>query len=198
MKTSWGLELYARSTAGPLRFQLSGYATWFDDYIYESGTGLEQNELPVFQYRQADARYYGVEGQITATFLKRDDLELEANLVADYVYASLTNGGGAVPRIPPFRVLAGLSGRTGNFGAKMEVEHVSRQNRVAAFETPTDAFTVVNASVSWRPFGRDNETAVIISANNIFDVDARRHASVTKDFVPLPGRDIRLAARFSF
>lgn len=195
---SWGLELYARGSAGPVRFQVSGYATWFNDYIYETDTGLEQDELPVFQYRQADARYYGVEGEITATILKSEALELEANIVADYVNAKLTNGGGAVPRIPPLRVLGGLSARTGDFGGRVEVEHVTRQDRVAAFETPTDDFTLVNASLSWRPFGRDNETTLILSANNIFDVNARRHASFTKDFVPLSGRDIRLAARFSF
>jgi iron complex outermembrane recepter protein len=39
---------------------------------------------------------------------------------------------------------------------------------------------------------------LILSANNIFDVDARRHASFTKDFVPLAGRDIRVSARVSF
>jgi len=199
---SWGVELYARGDAGPIRFQISGYANWFKDYIYETDTGemfeSEEFELPIFQYRQADARYYGVEGEVTATLVKRDDFELEGNLVADYVNAKLTNGGGPVPRIPPLRVLGGLSTAVGDFGGRVEVEHVTKQDRVAAFETPTDDFTLVNASVSWRPFGRDNETALILSANNIFDVDARRHASFTKDFVPLAGRDIRIAARFSF
>jgi iron complex outermembrane receptor protein len=199
---SWGLELYARGEAGPVRFQVSGYATWFDDYIYETDTGVEfesdEFELPIFQYSQADARYYGVEGEIAATLVKRDGFELEGNVVADYVHAELTGGGGPVPRIPPLRVLGGLSTKIGDFGGRVEVEHVTKQDRVAAFETPTNNFTLVNASLSWRPFGRDNETTVVLSANNIFDVDARRHASFTKDFVPLAGRDIRVAARFSF
>jgi iron complex outermembrane recepter protein len=39
---------------------------------------------------------------------------------------------------------------------------------------------------------------VVLSANNIFDVEARRHASFTKEFVPLAGRDLRLSARVSF
>jgi iron complex outermembrane receptor protein len=38
----------------------------------------------------------------------------------------------------------------------------------------------------------------VLSASNIFDVDARHHASFTKAFVPMAGRDIRLSARFSF
>ena len=37
-----------------------------------------------------------------------------------------------------------------------------------------------------------------IAANNIFDVVARRHSSLLKDYAPLAGRDIRLSARFAF
>ena len=75
---------------------------------------------------------------------------------------------------------------------------VKKGDRVAEFETTTRGFTLVNASLAWRPWGRDRETAIVLSANNIFDVEARRHASFTKDFVPLAGRDIRLSAHLSF
>ncbi|UZK66335.1 TonB-dependent receptor [Sphingomonas sp. M1-B02] len=195
---SWGLELYARGKAGPIRFQLSGYATWFDDYIYENETALERDELPVFQYYQTNARYYGLEGELSATLLRTEGgIVVEGRLVGDYVNAELEDGS-AVPRIPPLRVLGGLSAKAGPFGTSVEVEHVTRQDRVAAFETPTEDFTLVNASLSWHPFGNHQETVLILSANNLFDVDARRHASFTKDFVPLAGRDIRVAARISF
>jgi iron complex outermembrane receptor protein len=195
---SWGLELYARGRTGPFRFQVSGYATWFDDYIFENATGTERDGLPVFQYFQASARYYGVEGELTAELIRSGGFKLDGNVVADYVNAELTGDRGPVPRIPPLRVLGGLTGRVGDVGARVEVEHVTPQNRVAAFETRTDDFTLVNGSVSFKPFGRDSETTLIVSANNIFDVDARRHASFTKDYVPLAGRDIRVAARVSF
>lgn len=196
---SWGGEIYARGAAGPLRFQIAGYANWFDDYIYEVATGDEIDELPVFQFRQADARYLGVEGEISTTFIDGGEggFTLGGNLVADYVNAELEDGS-AVPRIPPFRVLGGIDVSQGAFGGRVEVEHAIRQKRVAEFETETPAFTLVNASVTWHPLGEKRETAIILSANNIFDVDARRHASFTKDFVPLPGRDIRVSARLSF
>ncbi len=196
---SWGGEIYARGAAGPLKFQIAGYANWFDDYIYEVATGDEIDELPVFQFRQADARYLGVEGEISTTFIDGGEggFTLGGNLVADYVNAELEDGS-AVPRIPPFRVLAGIDASQGAFGGRVEVEHAIRQTRVAAFETETPAFTLVNASLTWHPLGEKRETAIILSANNIFDVDARRHASFTKDFVPLPGRDIRVSARLSF
>lgn len=194
---SWGGEVYARGAVGSLKFQLAGYANWFDDYIYETQTGLVADGLPVFQYRQADARYIGVEGEVSATLYHRADFTLGGNVVADYVHATLEDGS-AVPRIPPFRVLAGIDASQGAFGGRVEVEHVTRQSRIAAFETETPAFTLVNASLTWHPFGERRETALILSANNIFDVEARRHASFTKDFVPLTGRDIRVAARISF
>ena len=69
---------------------------------------------------------------------------------------------------------------------------------IAAFETPTDGYTMVNASLSFHPFGRDNSSTIVLSANNIFDVDARRHASFLKDYAPLAGRDLRISARFTF
>ena len=194
---SWGGEIYARGTLGKVKFQLAGYANWFTDYIYETETGLEIDELPVFQYRQADARYIGVEGEVSATLVQRGEFTLGGNLVADYVRATLEDGS-PVPRIPPFRVLAGIDASHGPFGGRVEVEHVTRQARIAAFETETPAFTLVNASLTWHPFGEKRETALILSANNLFDVEARRHASFTKDFVPLAGRDIRVAARLSF
>lgn len=198
LEKSWGAELYARGRAGPVRFQLSGYATWFQDYIYEAATELEADGLPVFQYRQGGARYYGAEGELAATLVDTGPFRLDGNVVADYVHATLNGGRGPVPRIPPLRVLAGLTGISGPVSVRGEVEHVTPQNRVAEFETPTADFTLVNASVAWKPFGTQSETTLILSANNIFDVDARRHASFTKDYVPLAGRDLRVAARVSF
>ena len=119
--------------------------------------------------------------------------------VPDYVEATIKEeGGGPVPRIPPLRLLGGLEAQSGRFEARVEAEHVFEQDRVAAFETPTDAFTLVNASLTFRPLGRNNPTSLILSANNLFDVDARRHASFTKEFVPLAGRDLRATVRLSF
>jgi iron complex outermembrane receptor protein len=56
---------------------------------------------------------------------------------------------------------------------------------------------MVNASLSFRPFEAYPRTAILLSANNLFDVDARRHASVLKDFAPLSGRDLRVTLRLA-
>jgi iron complex outermembrane recepter protein len=195
---SWGAELYARAETADYKLSASLYANWFDDYIFQADTGEEEDDLPVRQYLQADARYYGFELEGSATLYRADGLRIVGDVVTDYVRATIRDGGGPVPRIPPFRALAGLEAQSTNLEGRIEVEYVAEQDRVAAFETPTDDFTLLNASVAWRPFGRRNGTALIFSANNILDVDARRHASFTKDFVPLAGRDLRVSLRATF
>ncbi|QLC24259.1 TonB-dependent receptor [Parasphingopyxis algicola] len=195
---SIGLEGYIRGEAGGVNFALTGYVSWFDDFIFDTATGEEEDDLPVFQYFQRDATYYGFEAEISATLAEVGEFRINADAVADYVRASIENGGGPVPRIPPLRLLGGLEAQSDNFDARAEVEWVAEQDRVAAFETTTDDFTLVNASIAWRPWGRANGTSLFASVNNLFDVNARRHASFTKDFVPLAGRDFRFGARFSF
>jgi iron complex outermembrane recepter protein len=194
---SWGLEGYVRAETGRFTLGASVFANWFDDYIYEAETGLEEDGLPVFRYRQQDARYYGVEVEASATLFEAGGFRFVADGVADYVRATIDDEGPA-PRIPPLRLLGGLEAQGDLFDGRVEAEWVDDQNRTAAFETRTDGHTVLNASLAFRPFGRDNATALIVSANNILDADVRRHASFLKDFAPLAGRDIRVTARLSF
>lgn len=192
-----GAEAFFRVDRKDLQVNLTAFANWFDDFIYEAATGEEADELPVFRYFQRDATYYGFEAEVSAELFRYRGIRFVGDAIADYVRATV-KGEGPVPRIPPLRILSGIEAQADRWDGRLEVERVFTQDRVAQFETPTRGFTMVNASVGWRPWGRDNESALILSANNIFDVNARRHASFTKGYVPLPGRDIRLSARFSF
>ena len=194
---SLGAEAYFRVDRAGLEFSLTGFANWFDDFIYEAATGEEQDELPVFRYFQRDATYYGFEAEVSGELFRAGGFRFVGDAVADYVRATV-KGVGPVPRIPPLRLLGGLEAQSERVDGRVEVEWVDDQERVADLETPTDGHTMVNASIAWRPWGKARETSIVLSANNIFDVDARRHASFTKGFVPMAGRDIRLSARFSF
>ena len=196
-ESSLGAEAYFRVEREGFSFNATAYVNRFDDFIFEAETGLEEDDLPVFRYFQRDATYRGFEIEGSARLFDAGGFRFVADGVADYVRATIKDGG-PVPRIPPLRLLGGLEAQSNYLDARAEVEWVDDQDRVAAFESPTDGFTLVNASLAWHPWGKRNETTVILSANNIFDVDARRHASFTKEFVPLAGRDIRLSARLSF
>jgi iron complex outermembrane receptor protein len=192
-----GAELFFRIDRPNFRFNAAAYVNRFDDFIYEGATDEVLDDLPVFRYLQRDATHRGFEIEASATLGRVRGVKLVVDGVADAVRATL-KGGGPVPRIPPLRLLGGVEAQADRFDARAEVEYSARQDRVAAFETPTSGHTLVNAALTWHPLGRRNETAVTLSANNIFDVDARRHASFTKDFVPLSGRDIRLSASLGF
>ena len=77
-------------------------------------------------------------------------------------------------------------------GANAEAVHNTRQNRVATTEIPVGAFTLVNASLTWRPRGKNGAFAFILSGENLLDEVGRLATSETRDFVPIAGRNIRM------
>ena len=196
-ESALGLEGFMRGQIGGVQVGVAIFRSWFDDYIYLSDTGREEDDLPVFQYLQRDATYSGVEGELSFPLFERDGIELLADLRGDYIKAELDDGS-PLPRIPPFSLLGALEASTLRFDGRVEVQYNGAQNRTAAFETPTDDFTFVNASLAWKPLrGQDNVT-LLAQVNNIFDALGRRHASFTKDFVPLAGRNFKLTLQSSF
>ena len=197
MESSWGLEATLRGSGQGYSFGVGVFHSWFHNYIYEQPTGAIEDDLPVFQYFQDGARYYGIELEGSVRLARIGAVTLNADAVADYVRATI-DGVGPAPRIPPLRLLGGLEAQSARVDGRIEAEYVSAQDRIAAFETPTDGHVMVNASLAFRPFGGDNASSIVLSANNIFDVDARRHASFLKDFAPLAGRDFRISARLTF
>lgn len=193
-----GAEAVLRGRGSGWRIELSAFLNRFDNYIFLSPTGAEEDELPVFQYAQADARFYGFEAEGAVKLMQLGQTRIDLTGLVDYTRADILRGGGAVPRIPPLRAIAGIEADGGAIGGRVEVEHAISQTRIAGFETATPAFTMINASLSWKPFGPDSTTSVIVQANNLFDVEARRHSSFLKDVAPLFGRDLRLSIRTAF
>ncbi|MEO1044533.1 MAG: TonB-dependent receptor [Pseudomonadota bacterium] len=196
-ESSIGGEIYLRVDQPNWQFAITAYYNDFDNFIIDIPTGAEEDGLPVFQFIQNDAEFYGFEAQGSAIFARSGGFEFVVDGVADYTRASL-DGLGPVPRIPPLRLLGGLEAQSDTLNGRVEVEWFDDQNRNATFETETDGFTLVNAQVAWKPLGADGAVTLLASANNIFDVVGRRAASFTKDFAPLAGRDFRVSAKVSF
>lgn len=190
---AWGAEATLKGSGEGWSLAAAAYYNRFSNYIYDAPTGAVQDDLPVFQYYQADAKYYGFEVEGSARVATVGGFAINADVLGDYVHADII-GAGPAPRIPPLRLLGGLEAQSDTFDVRIEAEHSFAQRRLAAFETPTKDFTFVNASIAWKPWGADG-TSLTLSANNIFDIEARRHASVLKDYAPLAGRDIRVTAR---
>lgn len=197
VESAWGVEAFARGNLGSGSFSIAVFNQWFDNYIFLEETGLEEDGLPVFQYLQQDATYFGIEGEVSYPLIRSDNYTLLADVRGSYVSAELDDNT-AVPRIPPLSLLGALEAQTGSFDIRGEVQWFAEQDDITTFETPTDSFTFVNASVAYRPFGREAGVTILVAAENIFDVTGRRHASFTKDFVPLAGRNVKASVRLSF
>ena len=192
-----GGELFVRGRLGRSTLSLTGFYNHFTGYIYELATGAFEDDLPVYEYRQGNADYYGLEGEANVPLVQSGGFSLKGEVRGSYVRAKLDNGSN-VPRIPPLSLFGALDGEIGAVTLRGEVAWSARQGDVAPNETPTDTYTFVNASVAWNPIRGDDNVTVLVKADNIFDVSGRLATSLTKDYTPLPGRNIEGSVRVSF
>ena len=197
LEKSNAIELSVHHTTGPVHVQGSLYYSKFSNFIFQAPTGEVRDALPVFQYRQGKADYYGFELQSDARFGKALGISWGGELVTDAVRATI-KGFGPAPLIPPLRVIGAITGSRGQVDGRLEVERDFAHSRTAPIETETPGFTLVNASLDWHPFAANPELTLSLQGDNLFDVDARRSTSILKDFAPLAGRDIRMSARLGF
>jgi iron complex outermembrane receptor protein len=198
-EASWGAEASLKLSSENISASLTGYSNWFDNFIYSSATGDHDHGLPVFQYFQRDARVWGFEAEARANLFKAGDYTVAIDGVADMTRATIKGGlDEHAPRIPPLRLLGGVEVSSDALTLRGEVEWTDKQHRVSDYETETKGFTLVNASLDFRPLPDQKNLTISLQANNIFDVEARRHASFTKDYVPLSGRDFRVQIRTTY
>lgn len=195
-ETSVGIEASIKRS-GPLTLAFTLYHNRFSNFIFQSATGEIEDDLPVYLYRQGKARFTGFEAEVAARLGQLGGVEWGVEGIADAVRGTI-RGFGPAPQIPPLRLLGALTGKRGKFDGRFEVEHAFAQRRNAPLETETPAYTLVNAGIEWHPLEERPELVLGLAANNIFDVVARRHSSLLKDYAPLAGRDIRLTASIGF
>lgn len=198
VESAWGLEGFVRGDTQGVNFGASVFFQSFDNFIFLTPTGEEEDELPVFVYLQEDARFFGFEADIAVPIVEQDGFTLTTDLRASYVSGQLADGAGDLPRIPPVSLLGALDADIDAFNVRGEVQWFGEQNDVAEFETPTDAFTLLNLYVSWSPLPENQNVILQIAGENLGNVTGRRHSSFTKDFVPLPGRNVRASVRVRF
>ncbi len=194
---SLGIEASIKRGDGPVKVTATAYFSDFSSFIYQAPTGAIEDGLPVFTYRQGKAKYAGFELEIDSRLGRAIGVDWSINCVADATRATI-KGFGPAPQIPPLRLLGALAGSRDRFDGRIEVERVFAQRRDAVLETETAGYTLLNLGLDWHPLEERPELTLGLTANNLFDVVARRHASLLKDYAPLAGRDIRLTARFTY
>lgn len=185
-EVSTGGELSIRHREDGHSLTLNLFYTDYEDFIFQTETGAEQDELPVFQFTAADAEFYGFEVQGALDLYTGSTWSVGVDGLGEYVRA--TTAAGNLPRIPPLSVLAGIEARTDALSLRAEVDWNDEQDRTAVFERATDSYTLVNLFTS---YSFDDSVTFSLGVNNLLDQDARQHTSFLKDLVPLPGRNVR-------
>lgn len=179
--------------------KIAAYYNHFKNFIYIVDTGdnwywdEEDDYLPIRQWSQQDAKFRGIEGE--ATFHLTSAWDLRA--FGDTVRATLADGTN-VPRIAPSRLGAQLRWHSGGWRASMGGTRYSRQDKIAANETPTAGYTLVDAHLAYH---FDTDAAgweLFLDGNNLTDEMARVHTSFLKDVVALPGRSVNAGFRVFF
>jgi iron complex outermembrane recepter protein len=196
LTTETGVNLEASLRWEGSRAQIEGsvYRFAFNDFIFLDDTGTMQGGFPVFAYGQADATFTGAEISGGMNWGQVAGIDWSSDASLDFVRAAF-DAGGDVPRIPPASVMIGLKGERGGMDGRIEAQYGAKQDRVSAFETPTDDYLVFNASL-----GVDlTETVkLMLEGRNLTDESVRVHASPLKEIAPQPGRNFRVAVRAKF
>jgi iron complex outermembrane receptor protein len=190
-------EFTLHHVSGPVHLTGNLYYSRFSNFIFQAPTGAVEDGLPVYQFLEGKADYYGFELQGDAKLGRAMGVDWHAEVQGDAVHATIEDFGPA-PLIPPLRLLGAINGSRGQFDGRLEVEHAMAHDRTAPNETETPGYTMVNASLDYHPFAANPALTVSLVANNLFDVDARRSTSLLKDYAPLAGRDIRISARLNY
>jgi iron complex outermembrane receptor protein len=209
-------EERANSMEGTLRFKHEHIAfegslwyTSFRNYIFGELTGRtcddagncvagDSEELKELDYTQVDATFRGAEGKATFGLADTRMGRLELDVLADVVRATIDNGGGNVPRIPPYHVGVGLHWDGSKLDGGVMVRYSAEQDHVALAETPTDAFTSVDAHFGWRPMPQLAGLELAVVGRNLTNTLQRNAVALNKDEVILPGRDVRVVVRATF
>ncbi len=205
LERSNNLDISLRKFEGDVGFILNAFYNRIDNYYYLSETGLSREaghdhgddhdhdhsgELPVFIYQARDAELYGFETEVVWQLAA----PFKLSLTSDYIRAQLVDGGD-LPRIPPLRIGARAEYEAGSWRAELSSQHYFEQDKVDTYETNTDAYTLVDAQIS---YAFNDGLKIYLKGNNLTDEYARVHASFLKDKAPLPARSFALGISGSF
>lgn len=190
------LDVTLRGNYERMQFAVTAFNNSVDDYVLLRPTAVEEGELQVFEFGQADVDLYGLEAELLFDIIDGGANHLHARLITDYVFGEESDSGAYLPQLTPLRYGASLHWITNSFDASVEAMYHDSQSKTAAEELPTDSYTLLSAEISTRLF--DDSMLVFLRGTNLSDEDARRHTSVLKDVAPLPGRSIRAGIRWDF
>ncbi|MGA7438419.1 MAG: TonB-dependent receptor [Luteibacter sp.] len=175
------------------------YYNKYKNFIYLADTGEIEDDLPVRVWSQNDATFRGAEAEATFHLSDSPSGHWDLRVFGDTVRATLSDGGGNVPRIPAGRVGSTLSWNADGLRANVGAVRYMKQDKVAAFETDTAGYTLVNAHFGWTFINDErSQWEAFVDGNNLTNQTARPATSLFKDVAPSPGRNVSVGVRAYF
>lgn len=198
LETTRSADLTFRKLGGSVEFEVGVFHQDIEDYVFarlietDDETGVPHNYL---LYTAADATFKGIDGQVSLNVNTGHKL----TLFGDYVRAKLKSEDGNLPRIPPGRLGVRHQWSSGALSADAEYYHTFSQDRIAAYETKTDGYDMLNATIAYRLALTPRQSAEFyLRATNLLNETAYVHTSFVKNQSPLRGRSMVLGVRYAF
>ena len=168
------------------------YHNWFDDYIYAQTLDRYEN-FRLVQYAQDKAKFYGAEAEVGYQISSIYKL----GVFGDYVRGKIDNEN--APRVPAGRLGTKVNADFGDgFSGSAEYYHVFKQDKIAAYETDTQSYNMLNLGVAYSgQYSKATDYRVFLNANNLLDDQVYQHASFLST-IPQVGRNFTVGVNFSF
>lgn len=207
-ETSNNIDLSLANTDGNVTWTANLFLNYIEDFIFLQSQDINNDgeadevdedgnlggELLSVRYQQDDAIFYGFEAETNIGLYQGIYGNLSTRLFTDYVRAEFTDGGN-IPRVSPPRVGLGFEWSKQKWSSNLNFIHVFEQDDVAALETDTDGYVLLNAYVQ---YAVHKNGSVYFRGTNLLDEDARRHTSFIKERAPLPGQSFDVGVRLRF
>ncbi|MCB0378256.1 MAG: TonB-dependent receptor [Bdellovibrionales bacterium] len=170
----------------------------YDDTDESGLAGDSGEDLPIYNYEQTRARFWGGEFDFQQEVRVGLPGESRLRLTLDYVSGRDSNTGYYLPRLSPFRQSFEWIQTYQSWQWRLQWQGVSRQSHISPQERETAAYSLVNTSLSYQFTTTTTSWSIIVQGNNLFDEEARNHVSLLKDQVPLAGRNLSVGLRGYF
>jgi len=191
-----GVDAQLRWKDAKNSFNVSAYYTRFQNFINLYRTNEIEDGYPKAEFRGDKVTFRGMEADGRFRVYEGSG-DLDLTLRGDYVRATNSDTGNPVPRISPMRLGFGFDYKFNQIGARLDVLHGFKQNRTDAEEFSTDAYTMVNATATYRLEGTHG-LELFAKARNLLDQEIRDHSSFLKEIAPMGGRSLLVGLRTEF
>ncbi len=211
---SLGFDIGVRGRSSRFNGELSFFRNDISDFIFRNplseeevllrtpefnerfGTSgpIDPEDFPVIEYIAADSVLYGIEAHADVNVVESVVVEFGY----DMVRGSLQDTDEPLPRIPPFRVMGGVTYRRNGLQIGGNVTYAGDQNRVFREESPTEDYTLLKLFGSYSFLAGGVLNTFTVRLDNATNELYFNHLNYLKDILPEMGRNLKVIYTVGF